>query len=99
MVPLAIELAAARTRILPPRALLARMEQRLPLLTGGARNWPMRQQTMRDTIAWSYDLLSPEDQDLFASLTVFSGGFTLEAAEAICAVVPATATTSHLPFE
>jgi predicted ATPase/DNA-binding CsgD family transcriptional regulator len=97
--PLAIELAAARTRILPPTALLTRMEQRLPLLTGGARNLPMRQQTMRDTIGWSYDLLSPEDQEVFASLSVFSGGFTLEAAEAICAVVPATPGMGCLPLE
>jgi predicted ATPase/transcriptional regulator with XRE-family HTH domain len=81
--PLAIELAAARSRILPPRALLARLEQRLPLLTGGARDAPQRQQTLRNTIGWSHDLLGPEEQRLFRRLSVFAGGCTFEAAEAV----------------
>ncbi len=79
--PLGIELAAARITHLPPAALLSRLERRLPLLTGGGQDHPIRLQTMRNTIAWSYDLLAPEEQVLFRRLAVFVGGFTLDAAE------------------
>jgi len=82
--PLAIELAAARSKLLPPQALLARLGHRLEVLTGGARDAPARQQTLRNTVAWSYDLLSPQEQRLFQQLTAFIGGFTLEAVEAVC---------------
>ena len=82
--PLAIELAAARIKLLPPRALLKRLERSLLVLVGGARDLDERQQTMRATLAWSYDLLSPEEQRLFRRLAVFVGGCTLEAAETVC---------------
>ena len=81
--PLAIELAAARIRILPPEAMLGRLSARLPILTGGARNLPVRQQTLRGAIAWSYELLAPADQALYRRLAVFSGGATLEAIEQV----------------
>jgi predicted ATPase len=82
--PLAIELAAARAKLLSPQALLARLEQRFDLLTGGPRDLPARQQTLRATIDWSYGMLGPDEQTLFARLAVFVGGCTLEAAEAVC---------------
>ncbi len=81
--PLAIELAAARIKLMSPLAILSKLEDCLKLLTGGARDLPVRQQTMRGTIAWSYDLLAEEEKRLFARLAVFAGGFTLEAAEAV----------------
>jgi predicted ATPase len=82
--PLALELAAARIKLLSPTALLARLDRALPLLVGGAQDLPERQQTMRTTIAWSYDLLSPPERLLLRRLPVFTGGCTLEAAEAVC---------------
>ncbi|TME05251.1 MAG: tetratricopeptide repeat protein [Chloroflexi bacterium] len=82
--PLAIELAAARIKLLPPEALLARLEHRLQVLTSGARGIPARQQTLRSTIKWSYDLLSADEQHLFRRLSVFVGGCTLRAVEAVC---------------
>jgi predicted ATPase/class 3 adenylate cyclase len=84
--PLAIELAAARSKVLPPDAILARLSNVLRLLSGGARDLPVRQQTLRNTIDWSYRLLTVREQVLFARLGVFVGGWTLEAAEAICIV-------------
>ena len=82
--PLALELAAARMKALSTRQLLERLEKRLPLLTGGARDAPDRQRTLRATIEWSYELLQPEERQLLARLSLFRGGCTLEAAEAIC---------------
>jgi predicted ATPase/class 3 adenylate cyclase len=82
--PLAIELAAARVKVLPPQALLSRLEHRLKLLTGGTVDLPVRQQTLRDTLEWSYDLLNDEERKLFRRLAVFVGGRTLEAIEAVC---------------
>jgi non-specific serine/threonine protein kinase len=83
-IPLAIELAAARIRALPPQALLRRLESRLGLLTIGSRDAPERQRTLRMTIEWSYDLLGEPERRLFARLSVFVGGFRLDAAESVC---------------
>lgn len=82
--PLAIELAAARIPLLPPSSLLRRLEQRIGLLTGGARDLPVRHQTLRGAIAWSYDLLDEGEQAVFRRLGVFVGGCSLDAAEAVC---------------
>ena len=82
--PLAIELAAARVKLLPPGAMLARLGSSLHLLTGGPRDLPQRQQTLRGAIDWSHDLLSPAEQKLLRRLSVFVGACTLEAAEAVC---------------
>jgi predicted ATPase len=82
--PLAIELAAARIKLFSPRELLGMLDRSLRLLTGGARDLPERQQTLRDTVAWSHDFLNPADQALFRRLAVFAGGCSLEAVEAVC---------------
>jgi len=84
--PLALELAAARSKLLSPQALLGRLTHRLAVLTGGRQDAPTRQQTLRDTISWSYDLLNVEEQRCFRLLAIFVGGCTLEAAEAVCSV-------------
>jgi predicted ATPase/serine/threonine protein kinase len=82
--PLAIELAAARIKLLSPSAMLTRLESRLSLLTGGARDLPTRQQTLRNTVEWSYGLLNDAEQTLLRRFSVFTGGCTLEASEAVC---------------
>jgi predicted ATPase/class 3 adenylate cyclase len=82
--PLALELAAARVKALSTDDLLRRLERRLPLLTGGPRDAPERQRTLRAAITWSYELLTPDEQRVFAALALFVGGCTLEAAEAVC---------------
>ena len=82
--PLALELAAARTKLLPPEAMLALLDERLQLLSRGARDLPERHRALRDTIAWSYDLLGADEKQLFARLGAFGGGFTLESAVAVC---------------
>jgi len=85
--PLAIELAAARIKLLPPEALLARLGRRLQVLSSGERDLPVRQQTLRNTIKWSYDLLNAGEQRLFRRLSVFVGGCTLDAVEALYALL------------
>ena len=82
--PLAIELAATRVKMLPPATVLARLQNRLELLTGGTMDMPARQHTLRRTIDWSHDLLNTAEQKLFRRISVFAGGCTLEAAEAVC---------------
>jgi predicted ATPase/class 3 adenylate cyclase len=82
--PLAIELAATRTKVLTPEQILSRLERRLSILTSGSRSLPERQRTLRAAIAWSYDLLDPVERRLFARLSVFAGGWTFESAEAVC---------------
>jgi len=94
--PLAIELAAARAKLLPPQAMLARLGDRLGLLTGGARDLPDRQRTLRTTLDWSYDLLSAAERSLFARLAVFKGGWFLDAAEAVCEVGDETEVLEHM---
>src|SRR5262249_53979473 len=81
--PLAIELAAARVALLPPAQLAPRLHRALDLLTGGARDLPVRQQTLRATLEWSHQLLDERERELFAALAVFSGGFTVERAAAV----------------
>jgi ATP/maltotriose-dependent transcriptional regulator MalT len=88
--PLAIELAAARIKVFTPHALLARLDRRLQVLAGGARDLPERQRTLRSTLAWSYELLNGQEQRLFRRLAVFVGGYTPEAVEAIVTVVGET---------
>jgi non-specific serine/threonine protein kinase len=82
--PLAIELAAVRVKLLSPAAILSRLERSLELLTGGARDLPERQHNIREAIAWSFDLLDESEKRLLERLAVFSGDWTLEAAEAVC---------------
>jgi DNA-binding CsgD family transcriptional regulator/tetratricopeptide (TPR) repeat protein len=96
--PLAIELAAARTKMLPPAGILSRLERRFALLTGGARDLPDRQQTLQNAVAWSYELLAEDEKKLYRRLSVFRGGWTIEAAEAV-AGNPATGELDADVFE
>src|SRR5690348_5945267 len=82
--PPSLELAAARIKLLSPQALIGRLNRRLAVLTSGRHDAPSRQQTLRDTISWSYDILNTEEQRCFRRLAIFVGGCTLEAAEAVC---------------
>jgi predicted ATPase len=84
--PLAIELAATRVRFFTPESILARLDRRIEFLTGGAHDLPARQQTIRNTIAWSHDLLDDAEKTLFRRLAVFAGGFTAQAAAGVCNV-------------
>ena len=97
--PLAIELAAARTKILSPAEILERLDNRLQLLTGGPRDLPERQRTMHGAIGWSYDLLSEEEKRLFRQLSVFNGGFRLEAAEEVFQRGPQTSSFTHFTLD
>jgi predicted ATPase len=97
--PLAIKLAAGRSRVLEPAALLTRLEHRLPLLTGGQRDAPARQRTMRDAITWSYDLLREHEQVLFRRLSVFAGGWTLETVEAMTQELAQLHHDQHIPVD
>lgn len=94
--PLAIELAAARTRLISPQAMVPQLTSRLSLLTDGPRDLPARQRTLRDAISWSYDLLSPEEQRLFRRLTLFARGFTLDAAVSLNAALDGTLPLTYL---
>jgi predicted ATPase/class 3 adenylate cyclase len=94
--PLAIELAAARTRLLSPQAMVPQLSSRLSLLTDGPRDLPDRQRTLRDAIAWSYELLSPQEQKLFRRLALFARGFTLDAAVAVNTALDGTAPVAFL---
>jgi predicted ATPase/serine/threonine protein kinase/Tfp pilus assembly protein PilF len=97
--PLAIELAAARTKVLSPAEILEKLDYRLQLLTGGPRDLPERQRTMHGAIAWSYDLLTDEEKRLFRQLSVFNGGFRLEAVEAIFESGPQTSSHTHFVLD
>jgi predicted ATPase/DNA-binding CsgD family transcriptional regulator len=94
--PLAIELAAARLKLLPPQALLARLGKGLAVLTSGARDLPARQQTLRNTIAWSYHLLEAQEQRLCRRLSIFVGGCTLEAIETVCTALETNTPTMSM---
>jgi predicted ATPase len=94
--PLALELAAARSKLLSPQELLARLSHRLEVLTGGPQDLPERQQTLRNTILWSYQLLDAQEQRLFRRLSVFAGGCQLQAAEAVCAALDGDEGAGHI---